>query len=110
MKRNLIQKMYQDTKEKKIAPVAPFLSVVNSENCQSTIEIDSNSPYITLDTVVITLKNLLSKDPEFSAVITELFNDLSEEEDIVFMLALINEKKNTDSEWKPFFDKLTSTR
>jgi hypothetical protein len=56
------------------------------------------------------LKNLLSKDSEFAAVITELFEDLSEEEDIVFMLALINEKKNADSEWKPFFDKIASTR
>lgn len=110
MKRNLIQNMHQDIKEKNTAPNAPFLSINNPEKQQSTIEIDSSSPYTALDSVVITLKGLLNKDSEFAAVIAELFEDLSEEEDIVFMLALINERNKANSEWKPFFDKVASTR
>lgn len=110
MKRNLIQKMGQDIKEKRIAPKAPFLSIVNPEYQQSTIEIDSGNPYISLDSVLITLKKLLARNANLSAAVSELFEDLEEEEDIIMMLALINESNNDSSEWKPFFDKVTSSR
>lgn len=109
MKRSLIQKMDQDIKEKRIAPQAPFLSIVNPEYHQSTVEIDSGSPYISLDSVLITLKKLLAKDAKLSAAVGDLFEDLQEEEDIIMMLALINERNNDNSEWKPFFDKVTSS-
>lgn len=102
--------MDQDIKEKRIAPQAPFLSIVNPEYHQSTVEIDSGSPYISLDSVLITLKKLLAKDAKLSAAVGDLFEDLQEEEDIIMMLALINERNNDNSEWKPFFDKVTSSR
>lgn len=107
MKRNLIQKMDQDIKEKRIAPVAPFLSIINPDYQQSSIEIDSSSPFITLDNVVITLKRLLNKNVEFGNVISELFEDLDEEADIIMMLCLIKENSNQSSEWREFFDKIS---
>lgn len=111
MKRNLIQKMSQDIKENRIAPLAPFLSIVNPEFVQqSSIEIDSSSPFITLDMVVITLKRLLNKNQEFSNVISELFEDLEEEAEIVMMLSLIKENLNPNSEWRHFFDRVSSSR
>lgn len=110
MKRNLIQKMYQDIKENRIAPVAPFLSIVNPDHHLSTIEIDSNSPFITLDMVVITLKRLLNKNTKFAGIINELFEDLEEEADIIMMLCLIKENSNINSEWREFFDKTSTNR
>lgn len=110
MKRNLIQKMNQDITEHRIASLAPFLSIVNPEYQHASIDIDSNSPFITLDNVVITLKRLLNKNPEFSNVISELFEDLEEEADIIMMLSLIKENSNSNSEWRHFFDKLSAIK
>lgn len=107
MKRNLIQRMNQDTKENRIAPVAPFLSIVNPNFYSSTIEIDSSSPFITLDMVVITVKRLLNKHVDFASIVNELFEDLEEEADIIIMLCLIKENSNSNSEWRQFFDKIS---
>lgn len=107
MKRDLVQKMYQDIKEKRIAPLAPFLSINNPDYYQSSIEIDSSSPFITLDNVVITPKRLLNKNAEFSKVISELFEDSEEEADVIMMLCLIKENSNQSSEWREFFDKIS---
>ncbi|GAA5811478.1 hypothetical protein MFLAVUS_004915 [Mucor flavus] len=107
MKRNLIQRMNQDTKENRIAPVAPFLSIVNPNFYSSTIEVDSGSPFITLDMVVITVKRLLNKHVDFASIVNELFEDLEEEADIIIMLCLIKENSNSNSEWRQFFDKIS---
>lgn len=106
MKYNLIQKMYQEEKEGRIAPCAPFLSIVNpSFYQQSNIELSGNE-FITLDTVVITTKRLLNKDAQFAAIISDNF-ELEEEADIIMMLCLIRENSNPDSEFKQFLDRVT---
>lgn len=106
MKYNLIQKMYQEEKEGRIAPCAPFLSIVNpSFYQQSNIELSGNE-FITLDTVVITIKRLLNKDAQFAAIISDNF-ELEEEADIIMMLCLIRENSNPGSEFKQFLDRVT---
>lgn len=106
MKYNLIQKMYQEEKEGRIAPCAPFLSIVNpSFYQQSNIELSGNE-FITLDTVVITIKRLLNKDAQFAAIISDNF-ELEEEADIIMMLCLMRENSNPGSEFKQFLDRVT---
>ncbi|CAO0790009.1 unnamed protein product [Mucor circinelloides] len=108
-KHNLIQQMFQDEKEGKIAPRAPFLSIVNPayfQGQESNIELSGNE-FITLDTVVITPKRLLNKDAEFAAIISANF-ELEEEADMVMMLCLIRENAKPDGPLRPFFDRVAA--
>lgn len=106
MKKNLIQKMYQDQKEGVIAPVAPFLSVLNPSHKPASIEIDG-SHFVTLDQVVITIKRILNKDLYFGECIYADFEDLDEFADFIMMTGLILENTVPDSEWRSFFDKVS---
>lgn len=106
MRRQVINCMDQDTKENRIAPNAPFLSILNQEHQFSSLDID-NSPFVSLDMVVITLDNIMKNDALFSNAISEIFEDLEEEGDIAFMLCLIHEKSKEDSKWKSFFEKVS---
>ncbi|CAO3697257.1 unnamed protein product [Rhizopus stolonifer] len=108
MRRQVINCMDQDTKENRIAPNAPFLSILNQEHQFSSLDID-NSPFVSLDMVVITLDNIMKNDAVFSNAISETFEDLEEEGDIVFMLCLIQEKSKEDSKWKSFFEKVSQS-
>ncbi|KAG1224576.1 hypothetical protein G6F35_003933 [Rhizopus arrhizus] len=106
MKRQLINCMDQDIKENRIAPFAPFLSIVNPEHQYLSLEIDNN-PFISLDMVVITLDSILKKNDVFSEAISETFENVEEEADIMLMLCLINEKHNRNSKWLNFFEKVS---
>jgi hypothetical protein len=110
MKRNLIQKMAQDSKENRIAQKTPFLSILNQdmvkEKHEDSVELDG-SPFLSTDMVLIDIRKLLSKDKAYSDVISELFEDFEQEGDVIMMLSLIHERQNPDSEWKDFFDKTT---
>ncbi|RCH80486.1 hypothetical protein CU098_001171, partial [Rhizopus stolonifer] len=107
MKRILIQRMKQDKDEHHIAPLAPFLSIVNPSHTFSAIDIDSDSSFLTLDQVVITLQTILKKNPELEAVVNENFDNLDAERDIVMMLGLIKENTKPKSQWREFFDRVT---
>jgi hypothetical protein len=98
--------MDQDIKENRIAPFAPFLSIVNPEHQYLSLEIDNN-PFISLDMVVITLDSILKKNDAFSEAISETFENVEEEADIMLMLCLINEKHNRNSKWLNFFEKVS---
>ncbi|KAI9246528.1 hypothetical protein BY458DRAFT_536883 [Sporodiniella umbellata] len=104
MKRQLISCMDQDTKESRIALMAPFLSIVNQDHHCSSLDID-NSPFVSLDMVVITSEKIMKEDAAFSKAISEIFEDQEEEADIVLMLCLIQEKNKQNSKWKKFFEK-----
>ncbi|CAO3648430.1 unnamed protein product [Mucor fragilis] len=109
-KRNLIQQMFQDEKEGKLAPCAPFLSIVNPSYFQaqaSSIEL-SGHDFVTLDTVVMTPKRLLNKDAEFAAIVSDNF-EMEEEADMIMMLCLIRENANPASPFRQFFDRVTTT-
>ncbi|KAI7900357.1 uncharacterized protein BX663DRAFT_439793 [Cokeromyces recurvatus] len=110
MKRNLIQRMYQDQQNHKIAPSAPFLSIVNSTFYSHQLDMEEHLPFITLDNIVITPTKLLKKDLEFATIISENFEDLEEEADLIMMLCLIREyTTNGNSPWREFFDKVRSS-
>lgn len=104
MKRNVIQRMYQDQKEGLIAPVAPFLSILNPSHQPSSIEIDTSN-FVTLDQVVITTKRIMNKDLYFSECIYANFKELDDFADFILMTGLILESTVPDSEWRQFFDK-----
>jgi hypothetical protein len=106
MKKNLIQTMYQDQKEGLIAPVAPFLRILNPSHQPSSIDIDSNS-FVALDQVVITLKRIMNKDLYFGECIHASFEELDEFADLIMMTGLILENTVPDSEWRSFFDKVS---
>ncbi|KAI8985972.1 hypothetical protein BDB01DRAFT_721138 [Pilobolus umbonatus] len=108
MKYSLIQHMAQDIKENNIGAHAPFLSIVNGSRQDDSLELDS-SPFLSLDSVTITVKKLLRKNIKLSQVIDSLFEDLEEEADMIMMLGLIKEKSNSSSEWKLFFDEVESS-
>ncbi|KAI9472414.1 MAG: hypothetical protein EXX96DRAFT_354937 [Benjaminiella poitrasii] len=111
MKHNLIQKMYQDQTKHRLAPCAPFLSIVHTTLYNKQLAMDEDhSPFITLDKVAITLDTLLKKDSAFANVIYENFEDLEEEGDIIMMLSLIREySTNPNSQWMQFFDKVKNS-
>lgn len=103
----MIQQIFQDEKEGKIAPCAPFLSIVNPgyfQHAASALEL-SGQDFITLDSVVMTPKRLLNKDAEFSAIVSANF-ELEEEADMIMMLCLIRENAKPSSPWRPFFDRV----
>lgn len=102
--------MFQDEKEGKLAPCAPFLSIVNPSYFQaqaSSIEL-SGHDFVTLDTVVMTPKRLLNKDAEFAAIVSDNF-EMEEEADMIMMLCLIRENANPASPFRQFFDRVTTT-
>ena len=111
-KANILRRMATVTG---LAPVAPFLSIINPEYSaqqkqqiciQKAQEEESNSDVVTLDSVVITLNQLLQRNPRFKKAIDQLFEDIEEEQDIVMMLALIEERsKGTESKWNAFFER-----
>ncbi|KAI8645188.1 hypothetical protein BD408DRAFT_339163 [Parasitella parasitica] len=107
MKRSLIQRMYQEEKEGKIAPLAPFLSIVNPLYFQQdpSIELTDNE-FVTLDTVVMTTKRVLNNDAAFAAIISKNF-EVEEEADIVMMLCLVRENSKPESKFRHFFDRVT---
>ncbi|KAI7851658.1 hypothetical protein BDC45DRAFT_445119 [Circinella umbellata] len=109
---NMLRRMSKVTE---LAPVAPFLSIINPEyyaqqkqlwDIQKTQEEKSNSGVVTLDSVVITLNQVLQLNPRFKEAIEQLFEDIEEEQDIVMMLALIEERsKSRESKWNIFFER-----
>ncbi|CEP16037.1 hypothetical protein [Parasitella parasitica] len=111
MKHSLIQQMHQEEKEDKIAPCAPFLSIVNPlyfQQQDSSIELTSNE-FVTLDTVVMTAKRVLNNDATFAAIISENFEP-EEEADIIMMLCLVRENSKPDSRFRRFFDRVTAAQ
>lgn len=91
----------------RIASNAPFLSILNPGYIfLDQKDLQDNQGPVLLDSVVITLKKLLQGDVAFKSAIKELFEDIEEEEDVIMMLALINElQKGKDGKWHIFFDK-----
>ncbi|KAI9263181.1 hypothetical protein BDA99DRAFT_509528 [Phascolomyces articulosus] len=90
------------------APVAPFLGIVNPEyfNQQNMEKEPESNGVVMLDSVVITLNQLLQRNPRFKKTIDQLFEDIEEEQDIVMMLALIEERsKGAESKWNVFFER-----
>lgn len=99
-KLSLLKTMAQDT----MAPNAPFLKIVNPEHF--SIPREESSSMVMLENVTISLKQLLQKNPTFKNAVDQLFEDIEEEEDVVFMLALIQERSKEDkSQWHEFFSK-----
>ncbi|CDH54294.1 hypothetical protein RO3G_06808 [Lichtheimia corymbifera JMRC:FSU:9682] len=99
-KQSVLKTMAQDT----IAPNAPFLKIVNPEHFSTPRE--ESSSMVMLENVTISLKQLLQRNPTFKNAVDQLFEDIEEEEDIVFMLALIQERSKGDkSKWHDFFNK-----
>lgn len=112
MRYNLIKKMSQEQTEKRVVPIAPFLNINNTTffaetETTDTMEDDSKPTFLTLDAVVITLKQLLNQDAAFSDIISANFEDMEEEMDIVMTLALMKESVHPDSKWKEFFVKVS---
>ncbi|KAI8147792.1 hypothetical protein BJV82DRAFT_507046 [Fennellomyces sp. T-0311] len=90
---------------KEPAPVAPFYSINNPEYFASVAGLGSGG-LITLDSVTITLNQLFQRNPRFRKAIDQLFEDIEEEQDVVMMLALIQERSNGEkSKWHVFFDR-----
>lgn len=99
-KLSVLKTMAQDT----MAPNAPFLKIVNPEHFSTSRE--ESSSMVFLENVTISLKQLLQKNPTFKNAVDQLFEDIEEEEDVVFMLALIQERSKEDkSQWHEFFSK-----
>lgn len=99
-KQSVLKTMAQDT----VAPNAPFLKIVNPEHFSTPRE--ESSSMVMLENVTISLKQLLQRNPTFKNAVDQLFEDIEEEEDIVFMLALIQERsKEVKSKWHDFFNK-----
>lgn len=99
-KLSVLKTMAQDT----IAPNAPFLKIVNPEHFSTPRE--ESGSMIMLENVTISLKQLLQKNPSFKNAVDQLFEDIDEEEDIVFMLSLIQERsKGNQSQWHEFLNK-----
>ncbi|KAI9308971.1 hypothetical protein BJ944DRAFT_155197 [Cunninghamella echinulata] len=88
--------------DKKIPPEVPFNSIKNPDFFTPIVDATT---FIPLESVTITLKQLLNNDPEFNDVIEQLFENIMEEEDVVFMLALIRESTKEKSIWQPFLKK-----
>ena len=103
----LIQRMKQDQKEKSLAPVAPFIAILNPSHCFSSIDIDSDDSFYTLDQVVITVQSILKKNPALEQVVKDNFDDIEAEKDIIMMLGLIGENSKPNSQYREFFDKAT---
>ncbi|ORZ24753.1 hypothetical protein BCR42DRAFT_317551 [Absidia repens] len=85
---------------------APFIDALNNGYFGLLLENrNTTSSFVPLESVTLTLKRLLGKDQEFKDTIDQLFEDIEEEEDVVFMLALIRESTKGDSVWQPFIRK-----
>lgn len=101
--------MYKEQVAHRIAPQAPFLNINNrsffahSEPEDDSMEDDSNPTFLSLDMVVITLKQILNQSKAFADIIAENFEDLDEEMDMVMTLALMKESVDPKSKWKDFF-------
>lgn len=98
----VLNTMMLNIDNKHIAPQAPFNAIKNPNFFFKPI-VDDTTP-IPLESVTINLKQLLNNDPQFNDAINQLF-DISEEEDIIFMLALIRESTKENSIWQPFLKK-----
>lgn len=104
-KHSILHIMAKDVEAKDIAPSAPLLSVVNADYYKSKTFVEGD-PFTSLNSVVITPKGLLQKDPKFKEAVESVFEDLEEEQDVIFMLAIINEKsKKEKSKWHYFIEK-----
>ncbi|KAI9020710.1 hypothetical protein CLU79DRAFT_703687 [Phycomyces nitens] len=104
LKQTIFKKMARDKKLGRIAPVAPFVDYLNPGYFKSLTYPDLESGLVMMDSVVITLGQLL-RDRKFKSVIDQLFEDIQEEEDVVWMIALLHERSKSDSPWKQFFEK-----
>ncbi|KAI8387518.1 hypothetical protein BD560DRAFT_452398 [Blakeslea trispora] len=107
MKRLLIQRMRQDQEEKSIAPVAPFITILNPSHPFSSIDINLDDSFYTLDQVVITVQSILKKNPALEQIVKDNFDEMESEKDIIMMLGLIKENAKSDSQYREFFDKAT---
>lgn len=104
-KQAILHIMAKDVEAKDIAPATPLLSVVNPEYYNSKTFVEGD-PFLSLNSVVITPKGLLQKDQVFKEAIESIFEDLEEEQDVIFMLSLINEKsKKENSRWHYFIER-----
>ncbi|KAL1932934.1 hypothetical protein VTP01DRAFT_8612 [Rhizomucor pusillus] len=107
-KQAILHIMAKDVEAKDIAPETPLLSVVNPEYYNSKTFVEGD-PFLSLNSVVITPKGLLQKDPVFKEAIESIFEDLEEEQDVIFMLSLINEKsKKENSRWHYFIERTSN--
>ncbi|KAI8378000.1 uncharacterized protein BYT42DRAFT_496811 [Radiomyces spectabilis] len=111
MKQRTIHRMMHALNNNIHPEKAPFISILNPTYCQAVLEEGSSetNSLITLDNVVITLKQMLDKDKAFKDAVTQVIDDAEENEDVLFMLALIRERANHHSRWKFFFDLTTSS-
>ncbi|KAI8340520.1 hypothetical protein BC941DRAFT_348088 [Chlamydoabsidia padenii] len=106
-KLQVLKAMKKELNNNNCASTAPFINILNPSHYQLSLngdEINSNNDtiFVPLEDVTISLKRLLANDKEFKDVIDQLFEDIEEEEDVVFMLALIHESTKRDSAWAPF--------
>ncbi|KAG0168983.1 hypothetical protein DFQ28_005287 [Apophysomyces sp. BC1034] len=101
MKQTTLKKMAYDLNHASSSAV-PFLSIQNPKRTQVYESLESD-PLVTLDNVVITTKKLL-RDRKFKSAVDQLFED--EDDDVMLMLALINERSKNNSLWRAFFERV----
>ncbi|KAI8100068.1 uncharacterized protein BX664DRAFT_255930 [Halteromyces radiatus] len=101
-KLDVLNRMKLELDNNRIAPVAPFLDILNPGFFGQHLDNIKVSTFVPLESVTMTLKKLLGSDQEFKNVINQLFEDIQEELDVVLMLALIRESTKKNSIWKSF--------
>ncbi|OAD72856.1 hypothetical protein PHYBLDRAFT_169118 [Phycomyces blakesleeanus NRRL 1555(-)] len=105
LKQTIFKKMARDKKQERIAPVTPFVNYLNPGYFESLTYPDLEAEgLVMMDSVTITLGQLL-RDKKFKSTIEQLFEDIEEEEDVVWMIGLLHERTKKNSPWKPFFEK-----